>query len=164
MMPLQRKRLPRSSTVLFTLLAAVACSTASRLPTTPPPHGTFTAASGCVGGNITFTLRNNNNLTSIRVHDRAFVVLDQSFQVVAQPIPGPLINIAVQPLPSSSHTWTWNQKTTSNSQAPVGTYVVVLAVEDDERDSGISPTTEPWQYIAMFKIVPFSLQCLSEPS
>jgi hypothetical protein len=126
---------------------------ASRANTGPSPHGTFTASSGCLGiENIVFTLKNLDQNTSILVHEKSWVILDQSFQVIHQPTPGPLKIVGPQLQPPNIVQWTWDQKTTSNTQAPVGTYTVVLAVEDDMYDPFVDSDTDPWIYVATFKI------------
>src|SRR2546421_375416 len=97
------------------LLVVVACLSPS---IAHAANGTFTASSDCIGGNTGFTLRNNNANASILLHDNAFVVLNQSFQVVAQPAQGPFVSISGTWQPHNFHTWTWNQKTTNNMQVP----------------------------------------------
>src|SRR3954453_14958723 len=118
-------------------------------------NGTFTASSECVGGGITFSLRNNSSHTSIQLHDRMLVVLNQSSQVVYEPNPGSMVVVAVWSNPPNKRTWQWNQNTPNGAQAPVGTYVVVLAVDDD----GWDPNTylaahTPLFYTATFQIKP----------
>jgi len=122
--------------------------------------GTFTASSECIGGIITFQLTNPSSLVSIRLHDRMFIVSDQSFQVVYQPVPGPLGYIpGIQFLPNNKRSWNWNQKTNSGMQVPVGTYGVVLAVQDDSWDPFVSPQPDPALYMATFKILPVGPAC-----
>jgi hypothetical protein len=125
-----------------------------------PNHGTFTASSECIGTGNAFTLQNLDPNASIRLHDKNFVILNQSFQLVYQSAPGTLVNIPGTWSPKNNkHTWSWNQKTMSNTQAPVGTYLVMLAVEDDFYDPYISPQTDPAIYTATFKIQPGSIAC-----
>jgi hypothetical protein len=48
---------------------------------------------------------------------------------------------------------------TNGTPAPVGTYVAVLAVEDDAYDPFVDSDTDPWTYVATFKILPAGPQC-----
>jgi hypothetical protein len=121
-------------------------------------NGTFTASSQCVGTGITFTLHNNSPITSIRLHDKMLVVFNQSTQIVYQPSPGPLVLVAKWSQPPNLRTWGWDQKTSASAQAPVGTYTVVLAVDDDSWDPYVSNPT-PLFYTATFKILPPSPGC-----
>ena len=143
------------------LVVVVACTTVSgrQATTTPSPHGDFAASSECIGSSIGFTLRNLDSNTSILLHDRSFIILDQSLQVIYQPVPGPLVNVGVTSQPPNIARWVWDQKMTNGNKSPVGTYVAVLAVEDDAWDPFADRDTDPWIYVATFKILPSGPQC-----
>jgi hypothetical protein len=122
-------------------------------------HGIFTASDECIGGANGFTLKNPpSHPASIRLHDKMFIVLNQSFQPVYQPAVQPATGPLVLIPPAAQRTWTWNQKT-NNVQQPVGTYTVVLAVQDDHWDPFVSPLPDPALYVATFKILPPGPTC-----
>jgi len=124
----------------------------------PAGNGSLTANSECIGGSIIVTLRNLSSNTSLSMHDKLFVILNQSFQVVYQPVAGPTGLIAVWSHPPNYREWVWNQQLKDGSQAPVGTYLVVLAVDDDNYDPFIT-SPQAMLYTTTFKILPGGPKC-----